>query len=83
MVTGEAQILRFRTGKTAAARGDRMHGDGRLSSRRRQRAHLFETLTGGRVSRAVHVDKPGTRWVALMAMGDSSTAGIRISRHAQ
>ena len=46
LITGEAQILRFRAGKTAAARGDKMH---------------------------VHVDKPGTRWVALMSLGDSSS----------
>jgi hypothetical protein len=45
VVTGEAQILRFRAAARAGV-GDRMH---------------------------VHVDKRGTRWVALMAVGDSST----------
>lgn len=45
IVTGEAQILRFRTAKTARGRGNRMH---------------------------VHVDKKGTRWVALMSIGDSA-----------
>ena len=45
VVTGEAQILRFRSRKTAAGRGDRMH---------------------------VHVDKPGTRWVAVASLGDTA-----------
>ena len=43
---GEAQILRFRSGVSTHAAGNRMH---------------------------VHVDKPGTRWVALLSLGESST----------
>ena len=44
IVTGEAQVLRFKGARSG--HGDRMH---------------------------VHIDKKGTRWVAIMSMGETST----------
>jgi hypothetical protein len=56
---GEAQILRFVSGSAGAssAGGGGGSGDG----------------GGGGARMHVHVDKPGTRWVAILALGDSST----------
>ena len=55
-MTGEAQILRFISGRTAKARGNRMH---------------------------VHVDKPGTRWVAIATLGDTASFVVDRSTRCQ
>ena len=62
---GEAQILRFVSGSAgagSAAAGSASGGGGGSGDG-----------GGGGARMHVHVDKPGTRWVAILALGDSST----------
>ena len=77
MVTGEAQILRFRTGKTAAARGDRMHGDGRLFIKTKEKEWGMMRLV--RLSRASAVlHHAPHRGAPHAAATMHNTAGVRI-----